>query len=212
MSWVTLLIDSGKKVLGITKSSPYADMYLQAVVKPEKLFEVQGIVKKINEGKSKYEDVAATLGNGIHWWFIGVVHFMEAGLFYPNHSRYHLHCGDTLTGRTTHIPKGRPKANPGNGKFPPSSSNPYSWKESALDALSFMGYDKIKDWSIENCLNLFEKYNGLGYKKRGLPSPYLWSYTQYYVKGKYTLDGKYDPEAVSKQSGVAAILKVMGIS
>jgi lysozyme family protein len=70
-----------------------------------------------------------------------------------------------------------------------------------------MKYDNITDWSIQNCLELFEKYNGMGYKKKGLPSPYLWSYTQFYHKGKYVKDGKYNPEAISKQPGVSAIMK-----
>ena len=74
-----------------------------------------------------------------------------------------------------------------------------------------MKYDKVTDWSIQNCLVLFERYNGMGYKKKGLPSPYLWSYTQFYKKGKYAFDGKYDANLVSKQPGVAAIMKSLNI-
>lgn len=191
----------------LKKMGAYETVYNRAKIRPEFEWQLTTIKKRILEGKERYEGVAATLGNGIHWWFIGITHFMEAGVYYPKHFNYHLHCGDPLTGRTTHVPKGRPKADPIAGK-----DKPYTWEESALDALRYMGYDKVKDWSIENCLILFEKFNGLGYKKKGVPSPYLWSFTTEYTKGKYVLDGKYDPNAVSKQPGVAAIMKVLQTS
>lgn len=187
--------------------TPYKDLYKKAVIRPSYQSQIDIIVKRVNEGKARYEGVSAILGNGIPWWFIGITHFMEAGHKYPKQFGYHLHCGDPLTARTFHVPKGRPKADPiaGPGK-------PYTWEESALDALKYMGYDKVTNWSIENCLVLFEKFNGMGYKKKGVPSPYLWSFTTAYTKGKYVLDGKYDPEAVSKQPGTAAIMKGLEIS
>jgi len=184
----------------------YQHLYDTAVINSQRLPEIKSTVAKIKEGKVRYEGVAKTLGNGIPWWFIGITHFMEAGLFYPKHFNYHLHCGDPLTARTTHVPKGRPKADPiaGWGK-------PYTWEESALDALRMMGYDQQKTWSISSCLFLFEKYNGMGYNKKGLLSPYLWSYTNHYTKGKYTGDGKYDPNAVSKQPGTVCLMKQLGV-
>lgn len=188
----------------------YKQIYDSAVIKPEKKAELKIIAGRIKSHEQTYQKVADTLGNGIPWWFIGITHFMEAGAF-KNPFLYHLHCGDPLTGRTTHVPKGRPKHNPGHGTRPPSKDNPYSWEESALDALTYMGYDKQTTWGIENCLFLFEKYNGMGYNKRNLLSPYLWSYTNHYTKGKYAFDGKYDPNLVSKQPGVAAIMKTLNV-
>lgn len=186
------------------------DLYLTAVIRPERKAEVSSTVARIVAGKARYESVAASLGNGIPWWFIGITHFMEAGAF-KNPFLYHLHCGDPLTARTVHVPAGRPKANPGGGPNPPSKANPYKWEESAIDALKLMGYDKPIDWSISACLERFEKFNGMGYRKKGVPSPYLWSYTQHYVSGKYVADSKYDPKAVSKQAGTAALMKGLGV-
>jgi lysozyme family protein len=40
-------------------------------------------------------------------------------------------------------------------------------------------------------------------------TPYLWSFTNHYTKGKFVADGKFDANAVSKQCGAAAILKLM---
>src|SRR5690606_14680775 len=62
------------------------------------------------------------------------------------------------------------------------------------------------DWSIEGTLDILERYNGLGYRNKGLPSPYLWAGTDQYVKGKYVADGKFDPNHVDRQLGVAPIL------
>ena len=193
----------------------YQALYQSCTLRTEKLAELALITGRIREGRARYEAVAAILCNGIPWWFIGIAHFMEAGLFYPKQFKYHLHCGDPLTGRTFHVPKGRPLHNPRHGILPPSLSNPYSWEESAVDALRYMGYDKIKDWSVENCLFLFEKYNGGGYKKRKINSPYVWSYTNHYGAkphiGKYDFDGKFNPILISKQPGVAAIMKFLEV-
>jgi hypothetical protein len=40
-------------------------------------------------------------------------------------------------------------------------------------------------------------------------SPYLWSMTNHYIRGKYVSDGRFDPVAVSAQAGVASILKIL---
>lgn len=188
------------------KPMEYTKIYNRCAVRIAHKPIVKIVAERILKGKERYEGVAETLDNGIHWWFIGITHFMEAGHKYPNQFDYHLHCGDPLTARTVHVPKGRPVADPIAGK-----GKPYTWEESALDALRYMKYDRVSDWSIENSLQLFEKFNGLGYKRKGVPSPYLWSYTTEYTKGKYVADGRYDPNAVSKQPGVAAIMKELGI-
>ena len=61
----------------------------------------------------------------------------------------------------------------------------------------------------EAMLEFAERWNGLGYRKLGVPSPYVWSGTDRYVKGKFTADGSYDSEVVDKQIGVAPILDAL---
>lgn len=186
----------------------YQTLLDNATLRSERIADLDVTVGRIADGKPRYEAAATELGNGIPWWFIGITHFMEAGGT-PNPFNRHLHCGDPLTGRTFHIPAGRPLFNPKHGKISPSIFNPYSWQESAIDALTFMGYNKVKDWSVPNCLYLFEKYNGGGYKKRKINSPYVWSYTNQYGNppniGKYVADGHFDPNVISKQAGTAAL-------
>lgn len=181
----------------IRKPMTYADMYKEAKIKPEKIAEVRWVTTRILASKARYEAVVKDLGNGMPYWFVGIIHFMEGGGKFTTH----LHNGDPLTAKTVNVPKGRPNGTP-----------PFTWHDSAIDALKYMGYHLNINWSIQNCLDLFERYNGMGYKRKGLQSPYLWSYTQFYTKGKYVKDGKYDPNAISKQPGVAAIMKELGVS
>ncbi len=76
-------------------------------------------------------------------------------------------------------------------------------------------FSNQKDWSLARTLNRLEKYNGMGYRKRlGMASPYLWSFTTLYSKGKFkevlqsdgTYRSVYDPNLESKQCGAGAIL------
>ncbi len=49
----------------------------------------------------------------------------------------------------------------------------------------------------------------MGYRKKGIHTPYLWSYSNHYSKGKFTNDGVFDPDAISKQCGAAVLLRRM---
>lgn len=173
----------------------YAEMYDQLTINKGKLAEVKYAVNVVLRGKTRYQAVEKL--TNVPWWFIGIIHVMEGGGKFTRH----LHNGDPLSARTVNVPKGRPKiGNP-----------PFTWEDSAVDALEYMKFKNLPDWDIQNTLDRFEKYNGLGYKKKGVPSPYLWSFSQFYSKGKYVVDGKYDPDFVSKQPGVATIMKLLEI-
>ena len=154
--------------------------------------EINSIVVKITVGKARYENIERQ--TGVPWFFIGVIHLLEANCNFTKH----LHNGDPLSARTVQVPKGRPLG-----------TAPFTWEESALDALQFKSYDKVKNWTVPNMLLLFEEYNGMGYRKYhpDVNSPYLWSYSNLYTVGKYDSDGKFNPNLVSKQAGAAVILK-----
>ncbi len=187
----------------------YQQLWKTAVMRPEYIFITDKLIDKFVPYERRYIAVANALENGMPYWFVMFCHIMEAGAK-QNPFQFHLHCGDSLTGRTVNVPKGRPIENPNGGTKPPSINNPYSWEESALDAMNYMKYDRQKDWSIANIFYLLEKYNGFGYRYRKINSPYLWSYTNHYGEkphiGKFVTDGKFDAKAISKQAGTAAIL------
>lgn len=135
-------------------------------------------------------------GAGIPWYFIACVHYMECSFSFNKH----LHNGDPLTGYTVQVPANRPKV--GHGP-------PFTFEESAVDALKLMKYDKVTNWSLPFILQKLEGYNGFGYSKRGIHSPYLWSFSNQYTKGKYVKDGVFNADSVSQQLGAAVILKRM---
>jgi lysozyme family protein len=188
-------------------SFDYWLMFLDCRVQDEKLAEVTKLANTVTSNRQRYEQVARSLGT-MPWWFVGLIHAMEASLNFTKH----LHNGDPLTARTKQVPAGRPVDNPkGNPKEGPSAKNPYTWEESAQDALRLKGLDKWTDWTIRASLYKLEAYNGWGYRlyHPTVPSPYLWSYTNHYSKGKYAADGKWSANLVSKQPGAAAILRIL---
>jgi len=82
-----------------------------------------------------------------------------------------------------------------------------NWKESTMLAIELHKLRQDPDWTIDEALLRLEQWNGWGYAKRGKHSPYLWSGTNHGVgTGKFVADGKYDPNAMSKQLGAAPVL------
>ncbi len=159
----------------------------------ERAAEVNRTVSAINANRPRYETAAREAK--VPWHFVALVHCMEAGLKFDRH----LHNGDPLTARTVRIPAGRPL----------TGEPPFPWEASAADALRLRKLDKWADWSLAGTLFQLEGYNGWGYRLRkpSTVSPYLWSYSGHYSKGKFTGDGKFDAEAISLQCGAAVLLR-----
>ena len=171
----------------------YLALYDNCAVRPERAaitdWHIGTLLKPENRGR--YEEVGKRLQ--IPWFFIGIVHSLEAGFNFSGH----LHNGDPLRARTWQVPAGRPKEwNP-----------PTDWISSAADALAMKKYDNQPDWSVGQLLYRFEKYNGFGYRSRRIETPYLWSFSNQYTKGKYVKDGVWDANAVSRQCGAALLVK-----
>ena len=178
------------------------EVYQTAKVKPDWKKKVEAERDEIIYFRERYEEVQKA--TGVPWKLVGIIHQLEADGWWSKH----LHNGDPLSSKTKQVPRGRPKAPPINGKA-------YTWLESAIDAVRYDGLDKIpwtaykegsKEW-ISIALDAMERYNGLGYRSKGKPSPYLWSGSTAYIKGKYISDNKYSPTAVSQQTGAALVLR-----
>jgi lysozyme family protein len=153
--------------------------------------EMAPVAKRLVLAKARYQAVEKT--TGVPWFVIAVIHQRESS---QNWNRS-LAQGDPWNMVSTHVPKGRGPFN--------------SWEAAAEDALRVCHpyAAKWKDWSVGGTLTLLELYNGLGYFRKGRPSPYVWSGTDQYVKGKYVSDGVYDPETVDKQLGCAGLILAM---
>jgi lysozyme family protein len=177
----------------------YQKLYDCAIINGAKLSLIDGLISKGISNKDRYLTVVNALGNDLQWWICFVIHSMECSLNF----KCHLHNGDPLTAKTIHVPINRPKR----------GTPPFMWEDSAIDAMRYTGWNTIKDLSLPNILKQLEWYNGSGYAKRGINSPYLWSATSNYGVfpniGKFTSDGKFDPTIISQQIGAAAIIKRM---
>lgn len=160
-------------------------------IRPGHDSEIDMRVDKLRARKDRY--VALASQTSIPWQFIAVLHMMESNANFATH----LHNGDPLDARTVRVPAGRPV----------DGHPPFSWEDSALDALRYEGFTGKTDWNTATMLYRFEKFNGMGYRAKGVYSPYLWSYTDLYAKGRYVGDHDYDPNSVSKQCGAAILLK-----
>lgn len=141
--------------------------------------------KYIVRNRRRYERVSAEMG--VPWAFIGALHWRES----TGNFTKHLHNGDSLQARTWRVPKGHPKrGNP-----------PFTWEYSAADALRIKSLQNVGNWPLPRICYEAERFNGMGYRKRGRMSPYLWNGTTLYERGKYVRDGVYDPNYVDQQVG-----------
>jgi len=131
--------------------------------------------------------------SGVPWAVVAAIHMREAD--------FDLTCnlcnGEPLDRVTRQVPRGR---------------GPYAtWEASALDALEMERAAFPEVWTVAGVGRFLERYNGLGYARKGEHSPYLWSgSTAGLGAGKYTEDGRYDPGAVDDQVGAMLLILALG--
>jgi lysozyme family protein len=170
----------------------YTKSWENATINRDVLSKVDWVIEnKIIPHQSSYQAIQKELG--IPWYVVAVIHSRESDFDFGTH----LFNGDPLNARTVNEPAGMPL----------SPEPPYTWHQGAIAALQYDGLDKVVNWGIANTLYTLERYNGLGYWKYNINSPYIWAGTNQYSSGKYVSDGRYDPDAVDEQLGCAAILK-----
>ncbi|WP_350333428.1 hypothetical protein [Coralliovum pocilloporae] len=189
------LISTGKQCLSSRAfsrtASEYERLFWSIEVSQRNKKQVKDLADRVLAERARYENVVQdTL---VPWFFVGLIHMMESQFNFSGH----LINGDPLTSRTVNIPASRPL----------SGTPPFTWEESAKDLIEYKKYRQLKDWSLSRILYRLEKYNGWGYRHKGVCSPYLWSFSQHYRGGQYVADGVYSPKAISRQIGAAVVLK-----
>jgi len=179
-----------------TVAEGYRQLFQSCVIRQDKLGEVRWYTDKLTDParRERYQRIEDEIC--VPWYFVGVIHGMECGFDFNKH----LHNGDPLKYRTVQVPKGRPATwNP-----------PSDWHSSAVDALRYDKLADLTDWELARVLYRWEAYNGwrsrLLYK---INTPYLWSFSNHYTKGKFVADNVWDGNAVSKQCGGAVMLKLI---
>ena len=171
----------------------YVSYFLRAEIRNDRTLTVEDLAERALGFKQTYDRVGEDLG--IPWWFIAGIHLLESTFNFTTH----LHNGDSLQQRTVREPANRPAA----------GSPPFTWEDSARDALERQELANLKDWSLPRALWRWERYNGFGYRSRGVPTPYLWSFSTIYEGGKFVRDGDFSNEAMSQQCGAAVLLKAL---
>ena len=174
----------------------YEQLYHTCTIRSGRLAVVNSTVDTIAAHQSRYKAVSDAVG--VPWFVIALIHSLEASQRFDRH----LHNGDPLSARTVHVPRNRP---------PLPAQPPFTWEASATDALRFDGLAAWHDWSVPGILFKLEGFNGFGYRMKHpeVLSPYLWSFTNHYERGKFVADGQFSATAVSLQCGAAALLKRM---
>jgi lysozyme family protein len=172
----------------------YVAFFHAAQARPEWEGDLSFYLAQLNRHRDRYEAAGDPLG--IPWYFIGCIHALEGGFDFNTH----MFNGDPLSARTVRVPRGQPETPPANGEG-------YTWEESAAAAMRLKGFDQVSDWSLPRLLYRWERYNGFGYRSRGVPTPYLWGFSTLYDKGRFVADHEFDPSARSKQAGAATMVK-----
>ena len=90
----------------------------------------------------------------------------------------------------------------------PAGLGPYlTWIDAAADAFRLDGLDKVGagNWEIEHAIFFWERFNGWGYRRMGLHSPYVWGMSNHQDRGKYIRDGYFDRNTWDDQPGCASL-------
>lgn len=170
-----------------------------ATYKPEGMALARKFARRALAKKDRYIALVAEIKRrhnlDVPWWVVPLIHERE--------------CLGGVDNWTCNIAQGwkfnqKSKHKPYNGPFT-------SWTEAAIQALvgEHPYAARNTNWSGGGVMTINEQYNGTGYARKGLPSPYIWAWSNHYKKGKYIADNKYDPEKVDTQLGVAIALKAM---
>lgn len=164
-----------------------------ALLNPPTLKQVEANAGVILKDKAIFYDRVAVT-TGVPWWLIGCFDMREESF---DHTK-NLCNGDSLKYPTTDVPRGV-------GPFA-------TWGEGAIFA---MHYDRLAAKDVIGWIIEAERFNGEGYHKHSdpaapqspEPSPYLWSFTSVYTRGKYAADGAWNPALVDQQVGVVSVIK-----
>jgi lysozyme family protein len=163
---------------------------LLARMKITRLPEATAIAGRLltNVSQGKYAEISAKLG--IPQIFIATSFERESS------SNFMLSPaqGDPWNERSVHVPAGR-------GPYP-------NWAAAAIDTYTHEGLVGLT-WDWTRLCYEGEMFNGFGYRAYGLQTPYDWSGTNNYVRGKFVSDGKFNGSVVDAQLGIIPVARVM---
>jgi lysozyme family protein/peptidoglycan hydrolase-like protein with peptidoglycan-binding domain len=191
------LSEEGKMLSFEGLKDSYERNWTNLNIRPERLDEARREANLLLNGKNIYEEIEAK--TEVPWWFVGLCHYRESHFKFDTY----LGNGQSLSRPTTIVPIGR-------GPF----TGPNAFVDGAIDAIRLEHLAGATDWCIARTLFRLEGFNGYGYHKFGVNSPYLYGGSTLYGPpearaGKYVSDHNFDPNVVDSQLGTAVILKAL---
>jgi lysozyme family protein len=160
-----------------------------SVMKLLKMPQAEAVAKNLLVNRQKFVDVQNECGVPALW--IMAVFEREDPSFLT-----YLGNGDPLDRVTVDVPAGR-------GPFA-------SWEAGCIDALNYDKITSVTTWTWEQACYQWEKWNGFGYREyHKIASPYLWSGTDQYSKGKYIADGRWSSNTIDQQLGTVIIAQAI---
>jgi len=154
----------------------YGRLFAECDIRAERAAEVDELADALLADWGRYHAVGGRLK--IPWFAVAALHHANTDRDF----NAHLHNGDPLTDRTEHLPDGRPL----------DGEPPFTWEDSATDALRLWYFDQWEDWSIAGTLFVLERRDGWGYRLNHpeVLSPYLWNYSTVLVELLHPLQSR----------------------
>lgn len=173
-----------------TLADDYRQRYARAQLRPERLEALTATARTMASHAQRYRQTTDPIG--VPWYVLAIIHQLE-------------HSGRFTTALDVQDPIDTPP-----GQTPQDGTiTADQWDATALHELTRNGFDRWTDWTLPGVLYKLERFNGMGYRTlpEPIPSPYLWSYTDQYQRGKFVRANQYSPTTVSQQPGAAALLR-----
>lgn len=174
----------------------YEALIARAQIRPECEHVLSVTAIRLLHDKAVYGEVAARTGVPIAVLMALSEREMSGNL------RCYLGNGQLLIRRTTIVPIGR-------GPF--LRQAPQDFIVGCLDALHLDGLDQVASqpggWTMPRAAYETEEWNGEGYRRMGIPSPYVFGATSVQRPGKYIRDHVYDSHVMDPQLGTLAIIE-----
>lgn len=145
------------------------------------------------KNRPRYDEVSVLAG--VPSGLVAALHWREAS----GDFKKYLHQGDPLGRPAVHVPKDIPIFH----LWEPAAVHALKMKETLRVELDLTAASR----NLNAMCAFAESYNGMGYRRRGVASPYVLAGTDGYISGKYVTDGRYDPDAVDRQLGVLPMLR-----
>lgn len=135
------------------------------IITENKYIDIDKQIRQIEKGKERY--YAVSVPYNIPWYMTGIIH----KTFCDCDFKTHLANGDSLNGRTTHIPVGYPK----------KGRPPFTWEQSAEDMFLYYRWDKWADWSVPGVLYMLETVTRFEQVEEDAKASKLWCFSNHFT-------------------------------